>query len=277
MRRALAPVLWSAATAAAVPPERASASSCANLTGIWCCSPTQVVQTGNKLATAASYGTGEGDVDGDRVSVRFSTSGGPLPLTGVVYDSCGCISWANSKVWNRQGVQCGRPPSPFTPPPPWADSLSIYEVNPRGFSSPGGAGDGSGSGTWAGLTQRLAHLRDTGVTGMWLAGWSLAQARALIRTLVPAHFYGIWSVYGTVRPDLLDPSLGTAQEFQAMIDTAHSYGIKVLCGALPGPHHQHYRLLGALPPLSFFGRFVFPSGLSPSVKAFECLQLLFYD
>ena len=40
------------------------------------------------------------------------------------------------------------------------------------------------------------------------------------------HFYGIWTVYGTVRPDQLDPVLGTEAEFQTLVDTAHSYGIK---------------------------------------------------
>lgn len=104
-----------------------------------------------------------------------------------------------------------------TPPPPWIDDLVIYELNPRGFTSPRGAGDGSGSGTFASLAARLPYLRDLGINAVWLAGFCEATD----------HFYGIWSVYAAKRPDRLDPTLGGAAELKALVDSAHAHGIRV--------------------------------------------------
>lgn len=93
----------------------------------------------------------------------------------------------------------------------------IYELNPRGFTSPRGAGDGNGSGTFASLAARLPYLSDLGINAVWLAGFCEATD----------HFYGIWSVYGTRRPDRLDPTLGGETEFSALVDSAHAHGIRV--------------------------------------------------
>lgn len=104
-----------------------------------------------------------------------------------------------------------------TAPPAWAKNLVIYELNPRGFTSPNGSGDGNGSGTFASLTDKMQYLQDLGITGIWLAGFSKATN----------HFYNLWSVYACERPDVLDPVLGTSADFQNMINAAHSKGIKV--------------------------------------------------
>jgi hypothetical protein len=103
-------------------------------------------------------------------------------------------------------------------PPAYAKNLNvIYEINPRGYTSPNGVGDGNGSGTSASLQAKMAYLQDLGINGIWLAGYCLATN----------HFYNIWSVYGDIRPDMLDPALGSAAEFQSLINEAHSRGIKV--------------------------------------------------
>lgn len=104
-----------------------------------------------------------------------------------------------------------------TPPPDWIADLVIYEVNPRGFTSPHGVGDGSGSGTFDSLRHKMPYLRDLGVNAIWLAGYCLATK----------HFYGIWSVYANVRPDRFDPVLGDADEFRELVDSAHQCGIRV--------------------------------------------------
>ncbi|MFQ5613883.1 MAG: alpha-amylase family glycosyl hydrolase [Anaerolineae bacterium] len=105
----------------------------------------------------------------------------------------------------------------FTEAPAWTKDLIIYEINPYAFTSPDGAGDGSGSGTFTGLKDKMAYLQDLGITGIWLAGFSKATA----------HFYNIKSVYACVRPDELDPALGTARDFKEMIAEAHRRGIRV--------------------------------------------------
>jgi len=41
------------------------------------------------------------------------------------------------------------------------------------------------------------------------------------------HFFGIWSVYATERPDVLDPAMGTESDFKALVAGFHNAGIKV--------------------------------------------------
>lgn len=101
--------------------------------------------------------------------------------------------------------------------PEWAKHLVIYELNPRGFTSPHGVGDGSGSGTFASLEEKLPYLRDLGVNALWLAGHHEATK----------HFYGVWSVYAVRRPDAIDPVLGTEEDFRRLIRVAREHGIRI--------------------------------------------------
>ena len=101
--------------------------------------------------------------------------------------------------------------------PHWTRDLIIYEINPYAFTSPNGAGDGSGSGNFKSLEAKLPYLEELGINGIWLAGYCNATN----------HFCGIKSVYACIRPDEFDPDLGTGEEFKSMIDEAHRRGIKV--------------------------------------------------
>lgn len=98
--------------------------------------------------------------------------------------------------------------------PEWARDLVIYEIATKGFTSP----NGPESGTFASLSARLPYLQELGITGIWLTGHSLSD---------PRHFYNIWTQYAAIEPDKIDPSLGTPEQFKAMIDEAHRRGIKV--------------------------------------------------
>lgn len=64
--------------------------------------------------------------------------------------------------------------------PSWLDDLIIYEVAPRGFTSP----NGPESGTFTSLREQLPYLNELGITGLWLTGHSLAD---------DSHFYNIWT------------------------------------------------------------------------------------
>lgn len=101
--------------------------------------------------------------------------------------------------------------------PDWAADLVIYELNPRTFTSPRGVGDGSGSGTFASTSEKLPYLADLGVNAVWMAGHHVATS----------HFYGIWSVYAALVPDEIDPVLGTRDDLEALVATAHELGIRV--------------------------------------------------
>lgn len=101
-----------------------------------------------------------------------------------------------------------------TPAPEWAKDLIIYEVATRGFTSP----SGPESGTFRSLMGRLPYLADLGINAIWLTGHSWSD---------PRHFYNIWTQYACIQPDVLDPLLGTPQDFMDLIGAAHAHGIRV--------------------------------------------------
>lgn len=100
------------------------------------------------------------------------------------------------------------------PSPEWMKDLIIYEVATKGFTSP----SGPESGTFRSLQARLPYLQELGISGLWLTGYSLADAH---------HFYNIWTQYAVIEPDKFDPSLGTAEDFKQLIEEAHQRDIKV--------------------------------------------------
>ena len=107
-----------------------------------------------------------------------------------------------------------RTPSLQPPSPDWVRDLIIYEIATKGFTSP----NGPESGTFKSLQARLPYLQEMGITGIWLSGHSLADAH---------HFYNIWTQYANIEPQTIDPSLGTPEEFKALISNAHERGIRL--------------------------------------------------
>ena len=106
------------------------------------------------------------------------------------------------------------PMSTGVPGPSWVKDLVIYEIATKSFTSP----NGPESGTFASLQTRLPHLRALGINAIWLTGHSLSD---------PKHFYNIWNQYACVHPFKIDPTLGTPEEFKAMVDACHQAGIRI--------------------------------------------------
>jgi len=98
--------------------------------------------------------------------------------------------------------------------PDWIRDLIVYEIATKSFTSP----QGPGSGTFSSLREKMPYLHELGITGIWLTGHSLAD---------PKHFYNIWTQYACIEPDVIDPTLGSEQDFREMIATAHQHGIRV--------------------------------------------------
>lgn len=94
------------------------------------------------------------------------------------------------------------------------EHLVLYEIATKNFV----ALDGPETGTFASVEERIPYLQELGVNGIWLTGHQLCRN---------GHFYNIWTEYACIRPDRLDPSLGTEEEFRHLIDCAHAHGIKV--------------------------------------------------
>lgn len=91
----------------------------------------------------------------------------------------------------------------------------IYEIATKNFTSPNGAE----TGTFSSLEEKIPYIAELGVNVIWLTGHQLCRKN---------HFYNIWTEYACIRPDRLDPSLGTKEEFKHLVDCAHNYGIKVI-------------------------------------------------
>jgi hypothetical protein len=191
------------------------APGCRNLTGFWCCEPTNLTQSadGLHITTSADYGDGVGTLSGLELSVLFSNAPSVM-INGSVSPDCSSIDWTDGAIWTRAAP----PWQPAVAPPAWLTSLSsILEINPLAYTSPAGNGTGDGSGTWASLLPKVAHLQATGVGGVWIAYYNLATA----------HFYGIRSVYAATDPTTLDNSLGSVDDFDAFVTECHNAGIRV--------------------------------------------------
>jgi hypothetical protein len=100
------------------------------------------------------------------------------------------------------------------PTPDWARHLIVCEIPIKAYTSP----QGPESGTFNSLREKIPHLEALGVSGVWLTGHSWAD---------PKHFYNIWTQYACFDPFQLDPSLGTPEDFKALIEAFHKAGIRV--------------------------------------------------
>ncbi len=98
--------------------------------------------------------------------------------------------------------------------PEWTKDLIVYEIATKGFTSPRGAE----SGTFNSTKGKISYLHDLGINGVWLSGHQLCA---------PRFFYHCWNQYAVIRPDSLDPTLGSQADFKSMIDEFHKNGIKV--------------------------------------------------
>ncbi|WP_024285491.1 alpha-amylase family glycosyl hydrolase [Cellulomonas sp. KRMCY2] len=82
-------------------------------------------------------------------------------------------------------------------------------------------------GDWAGLTDQLGYIADLGVTAIWLSPVSAQQP--LSRDGNEASYHGYFTA------DFATPNehFGDATELQALIDTAHGLGLKMILDVVP--------------------------------------------
>jgi hypothetical protein len=99
--------------------------------------------------------------------------------------------------------------------PSYIQDIIIYEIAPKAFTSP----DGPETGTFRSMMEKLPYLKELGINSIWLTGHNWADN---------AHFYGIWTQYATIRPDSIEPTLGTPSDFKLLVQTAHKNGIKII-------------------------------------------------
>jgi len=91
----------------------------------------------------------------------------------------------------------------------WRGSVT-YQIYPRSFMD----ASGDGVGDIKGITQRLGHVADLGVDAIWLS--------PIFTSPMKDMGYDV-SDYRDI-----DPSFGTLADFDAMVETAHDLGLKVI-------------------------------------------------
>ncbi len=92
----------------------------------------------------------------------------------------------------------------------WYKDAIIYELHVRAFQD----SNGDGMGDFRGLTQRLDHLEQLGITAIWLLPFYPSPLRD--------DGYDI-SDYTSIHP-----SYGTMEDFRTFLDAAHARGLKVI-------------------------------------------------
>ncbi|MBM6404253.1 glycoside hydrolase family 13 protein [Phycicoccus sp. CSK15P-2] len=136
------------------------------------------------------------------------------------------------------------------PDAPWWRHAVIYQVYPRSWAD----ADGDGMGDLPGITARLPYLRDLGVDAIWLSPFYVS----------PMNDAG----YDVADYRDIDPRFGTLADADAMVETAHGLGLKVLVDIVPNhtsSEHAWFREALASPPGSpERDRYLFREGRGPN-------------
>jgi alpha-glucosidase len=98
---------------------------------------------------------------------------------------------------------------------PWWESAVVYQVYPRSFQD----SDGDGIGDLRGITDRLPHLADLGVSTVWLS--------PIFRSPMKDFGYDI-SDYRDV-----DPIFGSIADLDRLVERAHELDLRVLLDFVP--------------------------------------------
>ncbi|XP_055842740.1 maltase A2-like [Episyrphus balteatus] len=97
----------------------------------------------------------------------------------------------------------------------WWEDASIYQIYPRSWKD----SNGDGVGDLKGITQKLDHLKDIGMTATWISPF--------FKSPMADNGYDITDFYD------IDPVFGTMADFDALIKKAKSLGIKIILDFVP--------------------------------------------
>src|SRR5664279_995246 len=129
----------------------------------------------------------------------------------------------------------------------WWRTAVIYQIYPRSFAD----SNGDGIGDLPGITQRLDALADLGVDAVWLSPFFTSPQKD--------------AGYDVADYTDVDPLFGTLADFDALLDRAHSLGLKLIIDLVPNhsssAHPWFQAALGAAPGSLERGRYLFRDGL----------------
>src|SRR6195952_4484562 len=97
----------------------------------------------------------------------------------------------------------------------WWQTAVIYQIYPRSFQD----SNGDGVGDLNGITRRLPYLAELGVDAVWIS--------PIFRS--PMKDFG----YDIADYTAIDPLFGSMDDFDVLLLSAHSFGLKVLLDFVP--------------------------------------------
>ncbi|MEN8833935.1 MAG: alpha-amylase family glycosyl hydrolase [Pacificibacter sp.] len=98
----------------------------------------------------------------------------------------------------------------FSRDPDWWRGAVIYQIYPRSYQD----SSGDGIGDLAGIVKRLPYIASLGVDAIWISPFFTS----------PMNDFG----YDVSDYRDVDPMFGTLSDFDAVIETAHAHGVKVM-------------------------------------------------
>ncbi|MDA8553560.1 alpha-amylase family glycosyl hydrolase, partial [Alphaproteobacteria bacterium] len=93
---------------------------------------------------------------------------------------------------------------------PWWDNAIIYQIYPRSFAD----SNGDGVGDMPGITSKLEYIADLGVDAVWISPFFVS----------PMKDFG----YDVADYRAVDPAFGTNEDFDELLEKAHSLGLKIM-------------------------------------------------
>ncbi|MFV2194688.1 glycoside hydrolase family 13 protein [Nocardiopsis sp. LOL_012] len=131
----------------------------------------------------------------------------------------------------------------------WWREAAIYQIYVRSFAD----SNGDGEGDLAGIRERLPHLLELGVDAIWLTPFYVS----------PLADGG----YDVADYRDVDPRFGTLEDFDALLESAHASGIRVIIDIVPNhtssAHRWFREAVAAEPGSPERARYLFRDGGGP--------------
>jgi alpha-glucosidase len=102
-------------------------------------------------------------------------------------------------------------------PADWWNHAVIYQIYPRSFAD----GNGDGVGDIPGIISKLPDIAKLGVDAIWISPFYTSPQKD--------------AGYDVADFQDIDPLFGTLEDAQALIDTAHELGLRIIVDLGPQP------------------------------------------